>query len=895
MLSRARFIPAFLFPAAVWAAEPALTSFEREIKPVLEQYCYGCHGDGESKGGVTLDGFKTDADIKNHKLWMRVLKNTRSHIMPPADEDELPPEEIEKLAKWIKRDALGLDPARPDPGRVTVRRLNRVDYRNTIKELVGVEFDTQKEFPADDTGHGFDNIGDVLTISPMLLEKYLDAAQAVISQAVPTRPLAVAEQVLPGKQFVTVRMETPATLLPDPTAPATASAPPVAAPMPAAPGTPAPAGAAAPGATPATPAAPPVFLRPAPVFEGNALDLSYYTPVTVATKHQVEHAGKYQVVADLRTVEKYVDDQFDYNRCRMLIRVDGETMLDQEFVREGERTFKFTFDREWKPGEHEVTFEIRPLGPDREQKRLLRLRLNHVTVRGPFDEKHWVQPPNYAKYFPKAVPKRAGARKEYARELLTDFATRAYRRPVDRTAVDRLVAMAETTSAQPGVTFEAGIAQAMVAVLASPRFIFREEGLLPLAVGQAYPLVDEYTLASRLSYFLWSSMPDAELFRLAAAGRLRAELPAQLNRMGADPRSREFVRNFTGQWLQARDVSNVQINSLAVFFRENTNPAFEQAQEIFRRLQRIPEEKRTPEEKEEFVKARTVFRGIMRTPKPDLTYSLRDAMRAETEMTFAYVLKEDRSLLELIESDYTFLNEDLAKHYGIAGVKGKEMRKVQLAPDSPRGGVLTQGTVLTVTSNPTRTSPVKRGVFILDAILGTPPAPPPPNIPALEDAATKEELAKMSLRETLALHAKNPLCRSCHNRMDPLGLALENFNALGMWRDREMNQPIESQGKLITGEKFTNIRELKHILATEHRRDYFHNIAEKLLTYALGRGLDHTDVEAVDRLVAQLEAADGRPSALLRGIVESVPFQQSRLPAPLQTAEQSAPVPTPHG
>jgi hypothetical protein len=892
MRFRARFIPAFLLPAAaVWSAEPAMESFKKDIQPVLEQYCYNCHGDGKEKGGVSLDSFKTDAQLKDHKLWMRVLKNTRTHIMPPVDEDPLPPAEIEKLANWIKRDAFGIDPAQPDPGRVTVRRLNRVDYRNTIKDLLGVDFDTQKEFPADDTGHGFDNIGDVLTISPMLLERYLDAAQTVITTAVPTQPRVVAEQVVRGKDFVTVKMETPVTLLADTTAlgEAPASRPESSANKPAAAKEPA---AREPGAPPA---APPVFLRPAPTIEGNSLDLSYYTPATVAAKPKVEHAGKYQVVAELHAAEKYVDDQFDYNRCRMLIRVDGEQLLDQEFVREGERTFKFTFDREWKPGEHEVSFEIRPLGPDREQKRLLRLRLSNVTVRGPFDEKYWVPPATYAKFFPKPVPKRAAARKEYARELLTDFAFRAYRRPVDPAAVDRLVAMAETGWSQPGRTFEAGIAQAMVAVLASPRFIFREEGTLPLKVGQAHPLVDEYALASRLSYFLWSSMPDAELFRLAGAGQLRAQLPAQLTRMLADPRSKEFVRNFTGQWLQARDISNVQVNSLAVFFREHTNPAFEQAQEIFRRLQRIPEEKRTEEEKEEFIKARTVFRGIMRTPKPDLTYGLREAMRSETEMTFAYVLQEDRSLLELIESDYTFLNEDLAKHYGIEGVTGKEMRKVQLAPDSPRGGVLTQGTVLAVTSNPTRTSPVKRGVFILDAILGTPPAPPPPNIPALEDAASKEELAKMSLRETLALHAKKPLCRSCHNRMDPLGLALENFNAMGRWRESEMNQPIESQGTLITGEKFTDIRGLKHILATQHRRDYFHNIAEKLLTYALGRGLDYTDVEAVDRLVAQLEAADGRPSALLRGIVESVPFQQRRLPAPLQTAEKSAPVPTPHG
>jgi hypothetical protein len=260
-------------------------------------------------------------------------------------------------------------------------------------------------------------------------------------------------------------------------------------------------------------------------------------------------------------------------------------------------------------------------------------------------------------------------------------------------------------------------------------------------------------------------------------------------------------------------------------------------------------------------------------------------------MSFAHVLREDRSLVELIDADYTFLNEELAKHYGIDGVSGREMRKVPLPADSPRGGVLTQGTVLAVTSNPTRTSPVKRGVFILEKILGTPPAPPPPNIPPLENVASKEELAKMTLRETLDLHARNAMCRSCHNRMDPLGLALENFNALGRWREMDSNQAVEAGGKLITGEKFNNVRELKRILATGHRGDYLHNMAEKLLTYALGRGLDHTDVGTLDHLVEQLEAADGRPSALLHGIINSAAFQQRRLDPPVHTAAQPAGVP----
>ncbi len=873
-------LPLLAGASLLGAADTALTTFNRDIQPLLQAHCYDCHGDGNSKGGVRLDGFKSDADLKDHKLWLRVLKNTRAHIMPPADEDPLEETDIAKLAEWIKRDAFELDPARPDPGRVTVRRLNRVEYRNTVRDLLGVDFDTQKEVPADDTGHGFDNIGDVLTISPMLLEKYLDAAQAVVSGAVPTQPRIVAEHAIEGRRFATVKIEQPVTLVADTNSIAgTETSPPAA------------------GAAPAGAAAPtPLFQRPAPAPVGDALDLSYYTPVTVESRHSVAADGRYQVAADLTAVERYVDDQFDYNRCRVLFKVDGETLVDREFVREGEgKNFRFTFDRDWKAGEHVLGFEVRPIGPDRDQKRLLRLRLNEVVVRGPFAEKYWVQPANYAKFFPKPVPKRAGARARYARELLTDFLNRAYRRPADRETVDRMVQMATSVAGQPGGTFEGGIAQAMVAVLASPRFIFREEEVAAPPPGQVHPYVDEYALASRLSYFLWSSMPDAELFRLAGEGKLRAQLLPQLQRMLADPKSAEFVRNFTGQWLQARDISTVVINPLDVFLREHPNPEFTAAMERFRVIFRIHPDARTPEQKAEAEKLRAVVFPVFRAERPQLTPSLRKAMQEETELTFARVLREDRSLVELLDGHYTYLNEELAKHYGIDGVKGKEMRLVELPPDSPRGGVLTQGTVLAVTSNPTRTSPVKRGVFILNSILGTPPAPPPPNIPPLEEAAGKDQLAKMSLRETLELHAKNAMCRSCHNRMDPLGLALENFNALGQWRERDMDQPVEPGGKLITGERFKNIRELKHVLATAHRRDYYYCVSEKLLTYALGRGLDYTDTDTLDQLVARLEASGGKPSALLQGIVASAAFQQRRADPNLQTARQAETAAAPRG
>jgi hypothetical protein len=390
--------------------------------------------------------------------------------------------------------------------------------------------------------------------------------------------------------------------------------------------------------------------------------------------------------------------------------------------------------------------------------------------------------------------------------------------------------------------------------------------------------VDEYSLASRLSYFLWTSMPDEELFRLAGEGKLRQNLSAQVARMLADRRSEALVKNFTGQWLQARDIETVPIEARAVLAREEKfDPAASVMRKRFLQLNNQSDETLTKDEKEELAKIRaTLFTKNQRPLRADLTPDLRRAMRQETEQDFDYILREDRSVLELLDSDYTFLNERLARYYGLTNVIGEEMRRVTLPPDSPRGGILTQGTVLAVTSNPTRTSPVKRGVFILDNILGMPSPPPPPNIPPLEDAAKNVTNRAPSLRETLALHRENPLCSSCHNRMDPLGLALENFNAMGLWRTQEFEQPIDATGKLITGEDFKDIKDLKHILVKNHYKDFYRTLTEKMLTYALGRGLEYYDVETVDQIAARLEQADGRPSALLMGIVESAPFQKTQ-------------------
>jgi hypothetical protein len=792
----------------------------------LQTYCFDCHADGVNKGKVAFDEFKSDqAALQERELWWMALKNLRANLMPPAKKPRPTAAQREVIAHWIKNDVFGIDPENPDPGRVTIRRLNRVEYRNTIRDLVGVDFNTDSEFPPDDTSFGFDTIADVLTLPPMLLEKYLIAAEKVIEQGVPATSRVVPEQVVAGGGFRAGDSEN--------------------------------------------------------AWREGPLSLSYYKAAAVSNRLTGEIAGKYHLAVDLVVNEKYVDGVFDYNKCRFILKVDGKEALSNDYSWQGGKPYHYEIDQDWQAGDHELAFELQPLTPNAAQTRTLTMQIKSVTISGPMDNKHWTSPKNYERFFPRNVPSGSGERRDYARQLLGSFARKAFRRPVDDTLVNRLAELAESVYSQRGKTFEAGVAQGMVAVLASPRFLFREEFAEPDDRKDAYPFVDQYSLASRLSYLLWSSMPDAELLRLAAEGELRNNLSAQVARMLKDRRSEAFVHNFTGQWLRARDIEDVEIDSRTVLAREaKFDPEADKIRKRFRELNRKPEETLTPAEKDELAAIRsTFFKRFKRPLRANLTYELRRAMRLETEDTFDYVLRQDRSLLELLDSDYTFLNERLATHYGITNVFGDEMRRVTLPPDSVRGGILTEGTVLVVTSNPTRTSPVKRGLFILDNILGTPPPPPPPNIPPLEDAAKGVTNHVATLRETLAEHRKNPLCSSCHNRMDPLGLAMENFNAMGMWRKSEYNEPIDATGQLITGESFSSVKELKGILVKDHCEDFYRTVTEKLLTYALGRGLEDYDVETVDQIVNRIEKANGRASALIAGVIESAPFQKCRKPS----------------
>ncbi|MBX3733989.1 MAG: DUF1592 domain-containing protein [Verrucomicrobiae bacterium] len=791
------------------------TEFAAKVQPLLANYCYDCHGDGAAKGNVTFDGFKSHTErTRDTDFWLNVLRNLRAEVMPPAKKERPTADELAWIERWIKSDVFKLDPLNPDPGRVTLRRLNRVEYQNTIRDLMGVEFRAFEEFPPDDTGYGFDNIGDVLATSPLLLEKYMDAAETIVSQAVPVVSRVVAEQRAGGGEFKSADGKT------------------------------------------------------------DARSISFYQAATVSRVFQAAQPGEYRLVLDANVSGAF---DFDPGRMKLTVRLGDEILLEEEHKWQDGRKVNHEFTRELPAGEHRVSLNLEPLVPEEQKKTRVDFRLRSVTLQGPLAPEQWVHPPNYDRFFTRDEPPTDPAeRRGYAGEILDRFASLAFRRPVEERTVTRLTGIAEDEYSRPGRTFEAGVARAMVAVLASPRFLFRTEGVEPESAAGRHPNLDEYSLASRLSYFLWSTMPDGELFDLAARGELRKHQTAQVHRMLADRRAGQFVENFVGQWLLARDVEGISINERSVLARESApDREQEKLRARFAALRDLPAEQLTSEQQEELEALRASFRR-RRGPTVELTTELRRAMRRETEATFEHVLREDRQITELIDANYAFLNEPLAGHYGVPDVSGEDFRKVALPPDSPRGGVLTQGSVLVVTSNPTRTSPVKRGVFLLDQILGTPAPPPPADVPDLEEAEKEFKDREPTLRETLERHRSQALCKSCHDRMDPLGLALESFNALGMWREMERGHPVDPGGVLITGERFADIRELKRILATERRLDFYRCLTGKLMTYALGRGIEFYDTQAVDDIVARLQREDGRFSALLLGVIESAPFQKRR-------------------
>lgn len=825
-----------LYVCTAARADDFVSKYEDEILPILEDNCFSCHGEGEDKGKISFDTFgSTEELMKQTSLWDHALRNVRAGLMPPAKKKRPSTEDLSKLEEWIKRGPLKLDPANPDPGRVTLRRLNRVEYRNTIKDLTGYDFRTDEEFPADDTGYGFDNIGDVLSTSPLLLEKYMQAAEIIVAKG------------LPLENRVTPQRNVPAGL----------------------------------------------FRGQGEGRKGDGeYRLSLYEPADLTAQLHIEKPGTYQVILNATARGSF---SFDPGRANATWSVNGQKLLAQEMKWSPSQKMESSIEVKWEAGSYPLQLTLQPLVDKSQQPPDLgdgppsvNLHLNGITLVGPMEPEFQVHPPNYERFFSRdTVPTGATEREQYATEILRGFATRAFRRPVDDATVQKLAGFAKESMEAPGGTFEKGIARAISAILASPRFLFRIENTLPESDPAAHPLLDEYSLASRLSYFLWSTTPDQQLMDLAGRGELRKNLGEQVKRMLQDQRSDEFVKNFAGQWLQTRDVESVSIDARVVLARDagterENNERFQKFRELNKQIddaEKAGETEKVAALREEMGELRKKFRrpGGGRV---EFSGSLRTAMRREAEMFFRHLLREDRSVLELIETDSTFLNGELASHYGIPGVEGGDMRLVKLPPDSPRGGIITMGSVLAVTSNPTRTSPVKRGLFILDNVVGTPPPPAPPDIPSLEASEKGADGRELTLREALAIHREKPLCSSCHNRMDPLGLALENFNAMGLWREKERGQPLASPaGQLITGEQFADVRELKHLLVTSRRADYYRCLTEKLLTYALGRGPEPCDITTVDAIVEKLEQSGGKFSTVITGIIESAPFQKRQRPS----------------
>jgi len=802
-----------LVTAFAYSLAAAQLDFKSDIEPILVEFCFDCHGDGSSKGNVALD--EISLTHPDPDLWSNVLKNVRAELMPPDGKPRPSVKQLGQLAAWIKYQALGIDPENPDPGQIGLRRLNRIEYQNTIRDLMGIEFKAHEEFPPDDSGYGFDNIGSVLNLSPLLLEKYLQAAESIVMNAFPLKSSVPAEQRFKGSDLV------------DPTT-----------------------------------------MR-------NATRIPFDEACKAVQQISIKAPGQYRI--HLKTE---VDGAFNYDpgRSRVAFRADQTELMSTEFAWKPSDKYAYTFEVDWDQGEHQLELELSPTAPTEDEDERIHFEVHEIRIEGPMDKEKWVKPARFDRFFTRdKVPETSADRDAYAYELLESFSASAFRRPARASTIKRLVAIAKATYDNPDKSFQEGIARSLVAALASPRFLLRIDGASQSSPTNPFPLVDEYSFASRLSYFLWSSMPDAELLELAREGTLREQLPRQIQRLLSDAKAEAFTSNFVGQWLHARDISGVSISARSVLARETPeNPELAAQRERYLTLRRKPKEDLSETETKELAVLRGMRRKFFSRPRADLDSGLRNAMRLETEKTFEYVVKENRPILELLDSDYTFLNEPLAKHYGIQNVKGKHMRRIDLPANHARGGILTQGTTLVVTSNPTRTSPVKRGLFILENILGTPPLPPPADIPDLEEIETDGH--EPSLREALAIHRESPLCRSCHNRMDPLGFSLENFNALGMWRDQELNQPIDPTGKLITGESFENISELKRILVEDRKNDFYRCFTEKLLTYALGRGLEAQDVEAVDRIVARLQDRDNQFETVLEGIILSTPFQKIRRP-----------------
>jgi cytochrome c551/c552 len=731
-------------------------------RTLIEENCVGCHNQKSNTAGVSLENLNYDNVGENAALWERVLRKVRTGQMPPPGAPRLEAPDVTAFVSWLEGSLDRAARLNPNPGRPAVHRLNRTEYSNAIRDLLAVDINPGAALPVDDSGHGFDNIGEVLTISPTLLEKYLSMARKVSR-------LAVGDPgIKPGEErFQPRRMARSERVSDD-----------------------------------------------LPFYSRGGLSVQYYFPLDGEYLIRVKTPANVNIGAPAQFYEMRLP-------VKAGLRTIGVTSPREDakadpalpsFQRGGPMApaQKIPLDL-WLDGARIKRFEVSDNTP-----------IEVVTVSGPFNAQGRGETPSRARIFI-CRPKRGLAQENEeaacAKQIMTALARRAFRRPVTDADLNPLLAFYERGRRERD--FDYGVQSAIEAMLVSPDFLFRVERDPKAAAPGAVYRLNDFELASRISFFLWSSIPDDELLGLAEKGKLKNPLVLrqQTRRMLDDQRSQAFVSNFGGQWLHLRNLDTV-------------------------------------------------------TPDPDLfpsvDESLKQSFRRETELFFESVLRENRSIFDLLDANYTFLNQRLAEHYGVRGVYGSQFRRVALS-DPNRSGLLGQGSILTVTSYPNRTSVVQRGKWVLENLLGAPPPPPPVVVPDLKPHDKDGRL--LSMREQMVMHRADPVCASCHARMDPIGFALENYDAVGRWRTKDAGSVIDASGKLPDGTKFNGPAELKKILLSGHRDEFATTVAEKLLTYALGRGLEAYDAPAVREIMREAARDDYRLPALINAIINSKPFQ----------------------
>ena len=743
-----------LIAAVTGFLSAAPPSFDSTVQPVLSKTCLACHNESLASGNLNIVPYLKRESLADREQWDRILRKVRSGEMPPKGVPRPPQPQMEALVRFVQGEFDKADAAvKPDPGRVTARRLNRNEYSNTIRDLLAVDFRAERDFPTDDTGYGFDNIGDVLTISPVLMEKYVNAAESIAARAIGADPLPKPIEVAYLSREKRVRR----------------------------------------------------------------LDAG-----TIEATHRVDFDAEYLVrfhlpgerPADAKPVTlafwmdgKLLDSKSVETKPSKLVYFNPYSEEEMRvYLPAGDHVFRAGFIHD----DYVKTLSAADARNNKKNK-----FFEGMTFVGPFPSK--VERASRKRILicdPNSGP-------ACVEKIISALARRAYRRPVtkaDTAPLLRFVNLAKSHHQN----VEQGIQLAITAMLVSPHFLFRiEHDPDPVDPARVHRISD-IELASRLSYFLWSSMPDDELLKPAESNTLHtpAVLDAQIKRLLADGRAAAFADNFAGQWLEIRNLDSVK-----------------------------PDPQRFPEWGPE----------------------LRDAMRTETRMFFAHVLEENRPLSDFLDARYTFLNELLAKHYGVPGVTGPDFRRVELTSDQ-RGGILSHASVLTVSSYPTRTSVVLRGKYVLGNILGAPPPPPPAVVPPLDEAAVG---TAASLRQQMERHRADPACASCHTKMDALGFGLENYDALGKWRTMDGKFPVDSSGTLPGGKTFVTPAELRKLL-TDDLPDFTRCLTEKMMTYALGRGLQPYDRRTLDAIDRKLAATGYHFQDMIYEIVRSAPFQQRR-------------------